>query len=220
MIRSISMLIALGTLAGCGSKLITGYDSSYPQQWPTRLPVVEQRHCADIAGTYSNLGRYIHKYGTDNQSSPTELLAFRLTKQVAWVGEVRLSLVDSDSLVVELLDNTKVVTKITLLKSLKQFDCDHGVLVLPPDRWSNGDGTGGYRASMRLSLQKAVDGSLIGEDRLFSIGAVLWLVPIAGSQTYWWRWSPDAPAENPPPLSGLADGGGVARIPAWCTLAT
>ena len=68
------------------------------------------------------------------------------------------------------------------------FSCVDGALVLKPIIEGAAEGVGGYRSERRLGLRRAANGDLIGEDRLFSIGAVMWLVPIAGSQTFWYRW--------------------------------
>jgi hypothetical protein len=99
----------------------------------------------------------------------------------------------TQELVVTSVNEDGSETRTVLSTANGKITCSDGAVILQPAVTIGADGTGGYRASKRLALRKAVNGDLIGEDRLFSVGALLWLVPVAGSQTFWYRWKARTP---------------------------
>jgi hypothetical protein len=78
--------------------------------------------------------------------------------------------------------------------------CSDGAVWLKPEFETGGDGSDGCRATHTLGLRKAENGDLIGEARTSTVGALLWVVPLAGKQVIRYRWAPlprDAAARFP-----------------------
>jgi hypothetical protein len=172
-------------ITGCGS-VLTGISSNYPKGWPT---IQISQGCPDLTGSYQTIGEYSYQ-----QRRHSNNLLARIGGSL-----FNLDLITLESLTLESSPGFLRVTVInssgdkiekTLSESSGDFSCEEGALIFSPVIQKIGDGTGGYRASQRLSLKKVNDGSIVGEDRLFNIGAVMWLVPIAGFQTFWYRWHP------------------------------
>lgn len=69
-----------------------------------------------------------------------------------------------------------------------EIRCKDGAVWFPPAIETGADGTGGYRAKHSFGLRIADDGNLIGEARVTSVGAIVWIIPVAGSQTIWYQW--------------------------------
>jgi hypothetical protein len=96
---------------------------------------------------------------------------------------------DGYSLSVEVwIDDELLQTKYFSQKS-DEIRCANGAVWFPPVIETGADGTGGYRAKQTLGLRLANNGNLIGEAKATSVGAVIWVIPIAGSQTIWYQWN-------------------------------
>ncbi len=162
--------------AGCSA--FTGISSAYPKGWPEI--VSEPAGCPNINGRYESQGGYSF-LPEENENS----LVHRFGGEYGRSVRIELS---SDQLTVDMETIEGALFQKVLSGADGDFACGHGVLVLKPILQSGGDGTGGYRSERRLVLHRANNGDLIGEDRLFSVGAFLWVVPISGSQVFWYRW--------------------------------
>ncbi|GHA09788.1 hypothetical protein [Oceanisphaera arctica] len=171
--------IGVVLLAGCVS--VTGISPDYPAGWP---PVSSTSHdvCPDLSGRYQNLAIYsfLPMYGANS-------LAFRLGGETRDTDTVVLAY-SSDTLRVETLSGKVIVGEKRLSKDNGDFSCAEGAFVLPIMVDQDADGTGGYRAERRLYLRRARGGALIGEQRSSGVGAMFWLVPIGGWQTFWFQW--------------------------------
>jgi len=95
-----------------------------------------------------------------------------------------------DNAVIELhaiRTNATVLTR-KLLRENGDWDIEKGKIIFPTVNESTVDGFGGYQASSTFRLSIGSDGSLIGEDNRGSLGLALWLIPVGGTQTFWFRW--------------------------------
>jgi len=184
-LRFDALLAAFGlSLSGCIGKALTGIDSAYPKEWEPRTVIASASICADLTGNYQNWGDFSYLV----KDSDTNSLSKRLTR-VAWQAEsVRLSLPDSDTIVVEILEGQEIKHSATLRKSNGDFGCDSRGTVIDDRGYSGADGGGFYKSHVRLYLRASRDGALIGEERNTSGGALLWVVPVGGVRTMWFRW--------------------------------
>ncbi len=168
-------------LSGCAS--VTGISPDYPAGWP---PVSSTAHdaCPDLSGRYQNLAIYSFL-----PMSGANSLAFRLGGETRNTDTVVLAYA-AGTLRVEALSGEDIVGEKRLSKASGDFSCAEGAVVLPIIVDMNADGTGGYRSERRLYLRRAQGGALIGEERSSGVGAVFWLVPVGGWQTFWFQWHP------------------------------
>ncbi|QJR09253.1 hypothetical protein DSM104443_00290 [Usitatibacter rugosus] len=169
--------VAAFALAGCS--IGSGISSSYPDRWPP-LSTVRGKDCSHLAGHYRDFGVYSYLPAKD---------ASDLTQRLA-ASEIAPGSTPSPESVISV---EGVATDGSSFRRAFRIggtgrECKDGVLLLSPIVVSVSDaGAAGYRSQRRLALYKAGNGDLIGEDSLFSIGHLL-IVPMAGSQTYWYRW--------------------------------
>jgi hypothetical protein len=172
------------SLSGCIGKALTGIDSAYPKEWEPRAGIPSSSVCTNLTGNYQDRGDYSYLV----KDSDNDSLSKRLTR-VDWQAEsVRLSLPDSDTIVVEILEDKAIKHSETLRRSHGDFDCDSRGTKLADRNYSGADGGGIYKSNVRLYLRTSVDGALIGEERNSSGGALLWLAPVGGVQANWIRW--------------------------------
>lgn len=174
--------IGVTFLSGCTA--LTGISPEYPKDWP---PIASSsgEECPDLSGRYQNLATYSFLPMTGANS-----LALRLLGEVKDTDLVVL-VFSSETLHVEARSNTGTISEKLLSKDNNDFSCSEGAFVLPIIIDSGADGTGGYRSESRLYLRRAQDGAIIGEERSSGIGAVFWLLPVGGWQTFWFQWSQD-----------------------------
>ncbi len=176
------ILALLICLIQTGCSALTGISGDYPKSWPL-FPPTSSKDCPNLSGKYQNLATYSFLPAYEANSLSRRLgLATDDVKSITLTHSL-------NTLTIETLDNKNGVDKLVLSQSANDFTCSDGAITLPPVVVKAGDGTGGYRSTRRLFLWRAADGSLVGEDKLFSVGALLWLVPIVGGQTFWYRWS-------------------------------
>jgi hypothetical protein len=169
-------------LAGCAG--LTGISPEYPKSWPPLVSSTAEG-CPDLSGRYKNLAIYSYLPNTGAND-----LAFRLVGESPGSDTVILGY-SPGTLRVESVDGTGGATEKILSESNGDFACSEGAFVLPTVVEKDADGTGGYRSESRLYLRPATGGSLIGEERTSGIGAVGWLVPVAGWQVFWYQWHPE-----------------------------
>jgi hypothetical protein len=162
-------------LSGCAA--LTGISSDYPQGWP-KLDL-QAAECPNLTGRYLDEATYSYL-----PSPSANRLLYRLSGER--VREVSLRSLPRQLLIEGETADGKVYR--STLSEDGDFACVDGSIALKPIVQSAAEGVGGYRSERRLLLRRSANGDLIGEDRLFSIGAVMWLVPIAGSQKFWYRW--------------------------------
>lgn len=60
--------------------------------------------------------------------------------------------------------------------------------MLPAVIDKDSDGTGAYRSTRTLTLRRATNGVLIGEEKSSGVGVMFWGIPLASSQTFWYQW--------------------------------
>lgn len=174
---SVRIVFLLVAIAAAGCDTLTGISSEFPSGSPevTRA----SPGCPNLDGEYENVAHYSYLVDTD---------ANKLAERLAW-GRAATVIIRSEgdqlNLVFQGSQGERFFRK---LSAPADFECLDGGLVLRPMKASGADGTGGYRSERRLMLRRAVNGDLIGEERLVSVGALLWVLPIVGSQTYWYRW--------------------------------
>jgi len=183
-LAAVSAAACLG-LSGCiGSKALTGIDNAYPKGWEPCAEIASSGICADLSGNYQDRGDYSDLIKDSDSNS----LSKRLTR-FDWQAEsVRLSVPDSDSILVEILEGKSVKHSATLRRSRGDFDCEPRGTKIHARTYSGSDFGGYSKSHVRLYLRTSVDGSLIGEERNTGGGVLLWLVPVGGVQTIWFRW--------------------------------
>lgn len=174
--RTAHVLVAGVFASGCAA--LTGISSDYPRGWPHLAR--QASGCPDLTGRYINDAQYSYL--------PTPAANGLLERLDGKRGRAISLRSLPQQLVIEAEPASGEPYRRTLSMAAGDFSCVDGALVLKPIIESAAEGVGGYRSERRLGLRRAANGDLIGEDRLFSIGAVVWLVPIAGSQTFWYRW--------------------------------
>ncbi len=187
--RSIKMLASLKNVIVCylsvallsGCAALTGISPKYPEGWPS-ISSGSGDECPDLSGRYQNLATYSFL-----PMAAANSLAFRLGAELKDADRVVL-VFSSATLRVEALNSTGVIGEQLLSKEHGDFSCSDGAFVLPIVIDKNADGTGGYRSGSRLYLRRALGGALIGEERTSGIGAIFWLVPVGGWQTFWFQW--------------------------------
>jgi hypothetical protein len=180
-VNTVLRLLAILSLAGCST--LTGIDSSYPKGWPVLSR--DGSACPELSGSYKNFADYSYLPAEDANS-----LAFRLFQTRDRLFSAELASAPGELRVRAWNDKSDRSGAFRLENG---FACADGALWLPPVVENGADGTGGYRAERRLGLRRGANGNLVGEDRLFAIGAILWLVPIVGSQKFWYQWDRQAP---------------------------
>jgi hypothetical protein len=176
--KRLAALALLLCLSGCGSKLVTGIDSSYPGSYG-ELPALPENQCPDISGSWSNEGLASYRL-----SPAHERLLYQLTRAESQPADVTIA-ATPEQVSVSYFGSIRATFRVNT-----DFICKEGAVWLKPRVRTAADGTGGYRAENAIGLRKTTKGDLVGEERLASVGAILWVVPVAGSQTYWYLWSP------------------------------
>jgi hypothetical protein len=138
--------------------------------------------CPDLSGSWANKGTV-----SFSQGSWSGLLSYQLTKGFATPAVVGIS-ARQNQLVVEFDPGNPSGKIAATLRPGEDFKCEQGALWLQPKIRSDAGGLGGYRATTVLGFRRTTNGNLIGEERLSSVGAALWVIPVVGSQTFWYRW--------------------------------
>ncbi len=179
-------------LTGCIlNDITTGMDSSRPKLWPV-ANYDEAMICPDISGVYKNIAEYLRKSDRGEQE---DNLWYRLTGikgKDYHDKKIKIHPIIENQIVVDILVGETVIRSKTLAQKAGDFDCDGGRIWLRKRIYSAIEGTGGYRNEAKFGIERANDGSLIGEDHLTGTGALLWVIPVLGTQSTWFRWMPDA----------------------------
>lgn len=79
----------------------------------------------------------------------------------------------------------------------KEFVCGEGVLWFDSGVDAQADELGGYKSWFRIGLQRAIDGSVVGQVHSSSVALALWVIPMGRKQIIWYRW-PDVSRSNNP----------------------
>lgn len=177
--------LSVPALAACSA--LTGISGDYPRGWPA-TPLTQGNSCPDISGTYRNGGRFDrNRYEQYPRLSLSRFFVHSSSDVPGETSFVRMTSMRSGGLLVEFLPDGSeaAISRIELNEG--QLTCDHGAIWLPPAVIDNYQGPTGYRVRWKLGLRKGADGSLVGEDHSIIL-AYFFLVPIAGSQTFWYLW--------------------------------
>jgi hypothetical protein len=191
-----STVAVLLLLTGCIlNNWTTGYPAGYPKEWP---PLTAQRgNCPDITGTFRDLGflgyedpKYPDAYASAVITGYT--LAWRFFQEPTMSKErkVQISHPDTDSFIVEVLEQDKLVSSGTFSISSGDVACEEGWVRLKPKVEGGLADVGVYRNKTYIGLAKAVDGSLVSKEDTSGFGAVMFIIPLVSSQTVWYRWRP------------------------------
>lgn len=144
---------------------------------------MESGSCPDLTGQYSDFGLSSYRTDTYDNSLAYRTIESRAQPQTVFLesraGEIKI----------ELWRDEKLLASKHFRVDTGEVQCRDGALWLPPVVETGGDGTGGYRAKRTLGLRLADNGNLVGEARVTSVGAIVWIIPIAGSQTIWFQWN-------------------------------
>ncbi len=156
-----------------------------PIAWPQLTSVVDLH---DLEGVYKNHGR--KTLSADPDFHMGELWYF-LTRQIVSSccdDRVRITLIDSSMLKVELIDSDYRSKGTTNLKKYSDFSVRHGTILLPPESgFSAGAlGAGVWTGSCRLHITDR--GGLVGEKKGVATGLVFHVIPGVGFGNDWCFW--------------------------------
>lgn len=181
--------LAIGVLAvlAAGCSALSGIDNRYPAEWPV---VSTESGCPDITGDFANRGNYSY-----SPLGGSHFLAFQLdipltNHQFSVVEHVRIQWIKDGEFLVEALSSSNSIAQKQLSLAAGDFSCDTGALVFPSKSETNADGFGVAAENRVLLLRRASDGSIIGEERSSVAALAMYVVPMGGVQTFWYRWLP------------------------------
>jgi hypothetical protein len=185
----------------CGCQAMSGISGKYPQYYPDVLD--SKSLTCDISGTYMTEG--ICSYITVCESLSLFERLSGMREKVADGRSITITQVSANEMEMSVKTTQGVVTK--HLSSVKNdFTCENGVIWIKQGGLFHAEGVGVANRKYVMGFAKAVDGSLIGEHRNSGWGLLMWAVPIAGTQTLWYKWDP-AESEPRKAISRGSDGG-------------
>ena len=175
------MLFVAFVATGCS------YHAVYPADWPS-LSSGAADGCPSLAGVYRNAGERAVPKGGSPQYSPPYLSShfFADTAAAARAVAVRISGDADAGLSVSLLGATALLAPRDLRRQT-HYRCEDGWLLLESSRWL-AENVSGFE-SMTYRLRKADDGALVVQVDASAVG-VVFLVPVAGRSTEWYRFLP------------------------------
>ena len=187
--QAICIFVCLVFLSGCGG------GAHYPKTWPKAVST-QKGDCPEISGEYYDLGAIdSDRYGGPDPGR--EKLSYWLTDSMRGGTKVKINLLSSDAVDVEVFSDNQSVEKKTLLRKNNQFSCSQGSLWLPkrvhnqgwfacPECWT-------YSTETRtFGFKRADDGSLIGREKLSFFGIAFFVIPCFNQSTdYWIQWEKD-----------------------------
>jgi hypothetical protein len=158
------------------------YYKPYPAQWGALVPI-NDNICNDISGEYVNLGEW-HSWNTKS-----ELLEIFIGEG-KWPGTdtIRIEQPSKGIIHIQALKGSDICVERTLLMSRGEFECSSEGI-----KFSHGDGSvseaGGATGTLTYHLRKAADGSLIAKYDMVAIGALLYVIPVGGTESSWMRFT-------------------------------
>lgn len=189
-------LLSAFCLSVSSCQILTGIDGKYPDRWPELAASHDE--CPDISGSYVNKGRSEY-YFTDNEKYLSYYIFLEDLLQLDSADEF-FSAMDSmrDTVVriekydsvfnIEFVKEGAIISRRSLRSDSSGYVCKKGILWIDVITDSIAEGLGYARSKHILGLQNAVDGSLVGQLHVKSIGVFLWVVPVGGKQVFWLNW--------------------------------
>jgi len=174
--------VMAGTLL-CACAMTVRAPEVYPRDWPP--PAADTSgHCAALGGRYQDAGAYsANRFDHAPQVSLARFFWRNLRPEPA-SGTVQLVPGNAETWRVSLFraGARGLARSAQLSRELTPLDvrCEDGVLWLQPLS---------VPSPWRLGLRRSDTGFLIGEERLSSRGN-LFVLPIAGRRTLWYKWPP------------------------------
>jgi len=181
------LLLVITTICLLGCSTLTGIDNKKPSDWT--LVTQPSDLCEQLSGEYRNYGS-----STYSPKGGSPFLAYRFGMNVKYVQDlesiktVKIKCIDNAVIELHAIRTNATVLTRKLLRENGDWDIEKGKIIFPTVNESTVDGFGGYQASSTFRLSIGSDGSLIGEDNRGSLGLALWLIPVGGTQTFWFRW--------------------------------
>jgi hypothetical protein len=179
--------LTLSLLSGCGSQIFTGIDSHYPKTWPDI--VTGNNFCKQLTGVYKN-----HGLATFSRKGVSPYLTYRFgihfptMEELTSIQTVGVNCNgETQQIVLTFNADTGKDSRTIALKDAG-WRLEKDALYFPVENESDADGLGGHISKSEFRLAIGKDGSLIGEERMGGAGLALWLIPIAGTQTFWFQW--------------------------------
>jgi hypothetical protein len=145
--------------------------------------------CTQLNGEYLNKGEFSY-----SPKGGSEYLAYRFgfnldsLKNLDSIHSLKVSCANGNALLIGLDYDRSSSSIKTVTSSSDGWHFESGTLILPIIKNAVGDGFGGYSARERFQIFVGSDGSLIGKQTTSSVGLALWIIPVGGSQTFWFRW--------------------------------
>jgi len=168
-------------LPGCSSHAV------YPGDWASLSPGAADG-CPSLAGVYRNAGERAVPEGGSPQYSPPYLSShfFADTAAAARADRVRISDDGNAEITIALLGDDALPAP-RVLQRQTHYRCEDGWLLLESSRWL-AENVSGFE-SMIYRLRKANDGAMVVQVDSSAVG-IVFLVPVAGSSTEWYRFLP------------------------------
>lgn len=175
------MLFVAFVAPGCS------YHAVYPADWAS-LSSGAADGCPSLAGVYRNAGERAVPEGGSPQYSPPYLSSyfFEDTAAAARADRVRISGDANAGLRIE-LSGGEASPAPRVLQRQTHYRCEDGWLLLESSRWL-AENVSGFE-SMTYRFRMATDGAMVVQVDSSAVG-IVFLVPVAGSSTEWYRFLP------------------------------
>ncbi len=185
--RNHSLILPIVMLvSGCGA--LSGYDYRYPPDWHARTDA--PKHCASFQGEYVNKG--VAWYASQSGSPYLAIrfgLQFESIEALEEVDSIRIACKSDNVLLVEAIATGSVVQSLEIERSAGTWDIEGSRMLFPTLNLSDAEALGGVLKYVSFSLSISTVGALIGEQKSHSGALAFWVIPMAGSQTFWFSWA-------------------------------
>lgn len=173
------VLVAFVVAPGCS------FHSVYPVEWGGFSPVVGNS-CPSLAGVFQNAGERSVPEGGSPRYSPPYLASYFLADSAAAAraNRVRVTGDAEAELAVELLGEEPPLEP-RILQRGDHYRCEDGWLLLETSRWV-AENVSGFE-STTYRFRRTNDGAMVIQESSSGVG-VVFVVPVAGSATEWYRF--------------------------------
>lgn len=180
------LLTVTPLISGCST--LTGIDSRYPPQWQETTKTIKT--CRSFEGEYQNLA--IANYtATDAPSLLAYWFGFPYdtTTELEKINSVRITCIPDDILLIEAIAEGAVVHSRQMAQSYDTWNIVNDLMVFPNLNNSAVESLGVVLQYEALSLNIAANGALIGKKKRWNAALAFWVIPMFGSQTFWFNWA-------------------------------
>lgn len=146
--------------------------------------------CPDLSGVYSNSASYADQ-GGDSSRFLSWHLRVPLPLNDPFADRIRIHPWKDGKLLVEAFSSGKLTAQRELDQAEGHVSCEGGAMLFPPEVSTQTDALGGARTTkVRLVRKDDSDGAITSQERTTAAALALWVIPLGGRQSYWFRWLP------------------------------